>query len=157
MTSSTKLRAVTVTLRVKIDGKWRRLPAAYGRNGRIRPGYAQLGNEQIEFPHPAYEIRLFEDRQAKYIPVGRNATDADARRKKEELSPSKTRAKVVARDAGLQVNDTEERKTLARSAAAYIRDAEQRGAMEAAEQARLVALEFGSVVGGKTYLDEITR
>ena len=36
MGTATKERSVIVTLRVKVEGKWRRLPAAYGGNGRKR-------------------------------------------------------------------------------------------------------------------------
>ncbi|MGB7133756.1 MAG: hypothetical protein WBD46_00600, partial [Acidobacteriaceae bacterium] len=54
MTNTLAQRSVTVTPPAKIDGKWRRVPAAYGRNGRIRPGYAQLGDQQLEFVDPAY-------------------------------------------------------------------------------------------------------
>jgi len=133
MATAMKERSVIVTLRVKVDGKWRRLPAAYGRNGRIRPGYAQDGDRQIEFADPAYELRLYEDRQPKYIPIGRNAADADAERKKLEKRPSKTAAKSAAESAGGTFVDKEDRQMLARTAAAYIRDAEQRRAMEAAE------------------------
>jgi hypothetical protein len=66
---------------VKVDGKWRRLPAACGGNGRIRTGYAHEGDRQVEFADPAYELRLYEDRQTKYIAIGRNAADADTERK----------------------------------------------------------------------------
>jgi hypothetical protein len=89
-------RTVDVMLRVKVDGKWKCLLAAYGRNGRIRPGCAQSGDRLAEFTDPAYELRLYEGRQPKYIPVGRNATDADAKRKKLEESPSKTAVKKAA-------------------------------------------------------------
>jgi integrase len=157
MATATKERSVIVTLRVKVDGKWRRLPAAYGGNGRIRPGYAQVGDEQVEFADPAYELRLYEDRQAKYIPFKSGATDADAERKKLEKSPSKTAAKNAAESAGGTFVDKEDRQTLARTAAAYIRDAQQRGAMEAADQARLVNEEFRKLLNRKTYVDEITR
>ncbi|MDR3749132.1 MAG: site-specific integrase [Acidobacteriota bacterium] len=157
MATATKERSVIVTLRVKVDGKWRRLPAAYGGNGRIRPGYAQVGDEQVEFAGPAYELRLYEDRQAKYIPFKSGATDADAERKKLEKSPSKTAAKNAAESAGGTFVDKEDRQTLARTAAAYIRDAQQRGAMEAADQARLVNEEFRKLLNRKTYVDEITR
>jgi integrase len=157
MATATKERSVIVTLRVKVDGKWRRLPAAYGGNGRIRPGYAQVGDDQVEFADPAYELRLYEDRQAKYIPFKSGATDADAERKKLEKSPSKTAAKSAAESAGGTFVDKEDRQTLARTAAAYIRDAQQRGAMEAADQARLVNEEFRKLLNRKTYVDEITR
>jgi integrase len=157
MATITKERSVIVTLRVKVDGKWRRLPAAYGGNGRIRPGFAQVGTQQVEFTNPAYELRLYEDRQAKYIPFKSGATEADAERKKLEKSPSKTAAKSAAESAGGTFVDKDDRKTLAKTAAAYIRDAQQRGAMEAADQARLVNEEFRKLLNRKTYVDEITR
>jgi integrase len=157
MATVTKERSVIVTLRVKVDGKWRRLPAAYGGNGRIRPGYAQVGAQQVEFASPAYELRLYEDRQAKYIPFKSGATEADAERKKLEKSPSKTAAKNAAESAGGTFVDKDDRKTLSKTAAAYIRDAQQRGAMEAADQARLVNEEFRKLLNRKTYVDEITR
>lgn len=157
MATAIKERSVIVTLRVKVDGKWRRLPAAYGGNGRIRPGYAQVGKEQVEFADPAYELRLYEDRQAKYVPIKSGAADADAERKKLEKSPSKTAAKSAAESAGGTFVDKEDRQTLAKTAAAYIRDAQQRGAMEAADQARLVNEEFRKLLNKKTYVDEITR
>ena len=157
MATATKERSVIVTLRVKVGGKWRRLPAAYGGNGRIRPGYAQVGDQQVEFADPAYELRLYEERQAKYIPFKSGATDADAERKKLEKSPSKTAAKNAAESAGGTFVDKEDRQTLAKTAAAYIRDAQQRGAMEAADQARLVNEEFRKLLNRKTYVDEITR
>jgi len=157
MATGTQERSVIVTLRVKVGGKWRRLPAVYGRNGRIRPGFAQDGDRQVEFADPAYELRLYEDRQPKYIPIGRNAADADAERKKLEKNPSKTAAKKAAEGAGGTFVDKEDRQTLARTAVAYIRDAEQRRAMEAAEQARLVSEEFRKLLNRKTYVDEITR
>ena len=157
MATATKERSVIVALRVKVDGKWRRLPAAYGGNGRIRPGYAQVGDQQVEFADPAYELRLYEERQAKYIPIRSGATDADAERKKLEKSPSKTAAKNAAESAGGTFVDKEDRQTLAKTAAAYIRDAQQRGAMEAADQARLVNEEFRKLLNRKTYVDEITR
>ena len=157
MATATKERSVIVTLRVKVDGKWRRLPAAYGGNGRIRPGYAQVGDQQVEFADPAYELRLYEERQAKYIPFKSGATDADAERKKLVKSPSKTAAKNAAESAGGTFVDKEDRQTLSKTAAAYIRDAQQRGAMEAADQARLVNEEFRKLLNRKTYVDEITR
>jgi integrase len=116
-----------------------------------------VGTQQVEFTNPAYELRLYEDRQAKYIPFKSGATEADAERKKLEKSPSKTAAKSAAESAGGTFVDKDDRKTLAKTAAAYIRDAQQRGAMEAADQARLVNEEFRKLLNRKTYVDEITR
>ena len=70
-------KSVALLLRVKHVGKWKRLATAYGRNGRFRPGYAQLGEGQVKFGKPG-ERRLYKGRQAKYIPGGRNASDTEA-------------------------------------------------------------------------------
>jgi len=153
MTQVDRERAVTLLLRVKHRGKWKRLPAAYGRNGRIRPGYAQVGEAQISFDNPAYEIRLYRNRQPKYIPAGRDASDAEVERIRQEKLSS---ARAKAADAGLRVQEEEQRKRLRTLAADYIEDCEMRQAHEAAAQARLVTDQFIASCK-KTYLDEITR
>ena len=102
-TRAEEKRKVTVLLRVKVDGKWKRLPATFGRNGRIRPEFAQVGEEQIEYPEAAYELCLYEHRQARYVPAGRNASDADAKRRIEEARPSERAVKKDASAAGLSV------------------------------------------------------
>lgn len=147
-------RSVSLVLRVKIDGRWTRFPAAYGKNGRIRPGFAQVGEKQIQFESPAYETRIYENRQAKYTAVGRNAADAEAERQRLEKGFV---ARAMADRAGLKIEKTPDvRPTLKQSAADYIKDCQDRDAMEAAGKARLVTDEFLKIIK-KTYVDEIQR
>jgi len=153
MLTSAGERSVSVVMRVKRDGRWTRLQAAYGRNGRIRPGYAQVGEKQQQFDGVVYEIRTYESRQAKYRTVGRNAADAEAERQRVE---KEFLARAVAKDAGLKIEQKQERKALRQSADDYIEDCRDRGAEEAAAKAQLVCNEFLKTIK-KTYLDEIER
>lgn len=149
-------RSVTVMLRVKHRGRWQRFPAAYGKNGRIRPGFAQVGEEQVEFNDPAYELRYYESRQAKYK-AAKVQRAADAQSEAIVLQ-NRLEAVAAAQAVGLVVQpQQEDRKTLRRTATDYITDAEARGAMEAAEQARIVSTEFIGLMGAKTFIDQITR
>jgi integrase len=137
------------------DGKWRRAPAARGGNGRIIPGGIVLhGRNTLAPASYTYELRLYENRQAKYLPAGENAADAEAARLRLQRQRV---ARTQAEDAGLKVEpDASARATLAASAFAYIQDAEMRGASEAAAQARLVTDEFQRMTG-RVWLDEVRR
>lgn len=159
----TGARSYTVVLRVKDEeGKWKRYPAAYGKNGRIRPGYAQVGDEQLEFGMPVYEIRHYVDRAVKYIPVldahdsSRRGTASDAEAKRRVLE-EQSRVKNAAADAGLVIQEEEPQRPNIRSLMkTYIEDCELRQAYEAADQSRRVLGEFANAIG-HVYLDEITR
>ena len=147
-------RTATLILRYKAaNGSWKRGAAARGANGRIRPGYVLIDGEPTAFDEYVYQVRYYEQRALKYETVGRNAAEAETRRRQIE---QRTGAKAVARRAGLKVEETPDRKTLTASASAYIRDAEQRGATESALQARSVTEEFIRLTR-RTYVDEVTR
>ena len=152
--ASTGERTVTVTVRVKREGKWTRLPAAYGRNGRIRPGFAQAGKQQVKFDPIVYEVRFYEGRQAKYKTGGRNAQDAETERMRLE---TEFKARAHAQNAGLKIEaKPEERKTLRQSGQDYVDDCEARGAGEAAVKSGRVTEEFIQVTK-RQFWDEITR
>lgn len=136
------------------DGKWRRSPAARGKNGRVRSGYAQVGQEQIAVTSSyTYDLRTHEGRVTKYIPAGAHAADAEAERQRLEKVAA---AKAIVEDAGLRIEADPERRTLRNAMTSYLDDARARGALEALEQARLVAEEFQAVCTSG-YVDEITR
>jgi integrase len=146
--------SVSLLIRYKdSNGKWRRSPAARGKNGRVRPGYALVSNKQIPAHPYTYDLRVHKGRISTYVPVGQCASDADAERQRREKTAS---ALAVAADAGLKVDTEPDRETLRAAASRYIADTESRQAMEAAAQARLVLAEFEAVCR-RTYLDEITR
>lgn len=127
---------------------------AFGRNGRIRPGWVVVAGEPKHFEQGRYELRLFEGSRLVYVPVGETAAEALAARDRTE---HKLAAKASAKAAGILLPPEESgRVSLAMKAREFIRDAEQRGATVAADVNRLVTAEFLRVVK-KTYADEISR
>lgn len=147
--------SVSLLIRYKdSNGKWRRSPAARGKNGRVRPGFAQLKEEQVAVSPYMYDLRVHEGRVSKYVPVGAVAADADAERVRRGKVMG---ARSLAEEAGIKLEESgEEREALRVAATRYIKDAEARGATEAAMQARLVLDEF-QLVCRRSYVDEIQR
>src|ERR1700761_5009057 len=92
-------RAVTLVVRVKHRGAWRRFPAVYGANGRVKPGHGLVQGKAVAFDAPAYEIRYIENRKPRYMAAGRNASDAEAERKRIETQST---AVEVAEAAGVK-------------------------------------------------------
>lgn len=127
---------------------------AFGKNGRIRPGWVVVGGEPKQYEQGRYELRLFEGSRLVYVPVGESAAEAlNARDRMEH----KLAAKASAKAAGMLLPPEEPgRVSLAVKAREFIRDAEQRGATVAADVNRLVTAEFLRIVK-KTYGDEIRR
>ena len=147
-------RAAILMLRYKsADGTWKRAEVARGANGRAKPGHVKIGNELVKVEGGIYQVRYYQDRQAKYASVGRDANAAETQRRRLE---QQTTVKADAKQAGIAVIEPEACKTIATAAKAYISDAEARGATEAAEQARLVTAEFQRIVR-KTFIDEVSR
>lgn len=147
-------RTVTLVRICKTENGWRRYPVAFGKNGRIRPGWVLAGGEPEYYEQGRYELRLYEGSRLVYAPAGDNASDALAARERME---HKLAAKESARAAGmlLPAEDTG-RVSLLTKAREFVRDAEQRGVMVAAEVNRLVTGEFLRIVK-KSYADEIRR
>jgi integrase len=150
-------RAVTLMIRFKdADGKWKRRPAARGANGRVKPGHALVDGKSLAVQDGTYELRHIVDRQPVYIPAGKMAAEADAKRVRLE----KTSAAIeAAKGTDVQVIPKPGRKTLKDTADAYISDAEGRNAHEAAAQARNATAEFIVLMKKKkkAFVDEIDR
>lgn len=147
-------RTVTLIFNCKTEKGWRRYPAAYGKNGRVRPGWVMIGEEPEYFEQGRYELRLFEGSKLVYRPAGETAAAAQAAR---DLLERKLEAKISAAAAGILLPAEEtDRATLARKAREFVRDAERRGAMSAAKMNRRVTEEFLRSAK-KTYVDEIRR
>ena len=128
-------------------------PAARGANGRVKPGHALIDGKIVSIKNWTYDLRYTEDRKTVYLPVGGKTSDAEARRQQFELKSS---VKAQAKEAGIQVVEPAESKTLKATAAAYIDNAVKRGASEAAEQARLVCNEFLRLMKA-TKVDQVTQ
>jgi integrase len=151
-------KAVTLMIRYKDGaGIWRRSPAARGANGRVKPGHALVGGEAIQVENGTYDLRHTVDRKTEYTPAGKRAVVADAKR--GQLENTKSIMAQAATNPDLEVNEKTDRATLKDTAAAYIEDAEGRNAHEAADKARLVAVEFMGLMRRrkKFHVDQIVR
>jgi hypothetical protein len=71
-------RKVTLYWVCKTPEGWKRYPAAVGRNGKIRPRYAQVGDAQKFFEVGHYECRYLEDGKTVWKNVGEDAAVARA-------------------------------------------------------------------------------
>lgn len=147
-------RTVTLVRICKTEKGWRRYPAAFGKNGRVRPGWVMIGDDPEYYEQGRYELRMYEGSRLVYVPAGDNAAEALAARDRME---HKLAAKESARAAGMLLPaDEPGRVNLAAKAREFIRDAEQRGANVAADVNRLVTSEFLRIAK-KSYADEIGR
>ncbi len=78
-------KSVTLMLRFKdADGKWKRRPVARGANGRVKPGHVLIDGKPVTVRDGAYVIRQIVNRQPVYLPAGKQAAVAGARRQKLE-------------------------------------------------------------------------
>jgi len=134
------------------DG-WRRFPAAFGRNGKIRPRYAQVGQAQIRYEQGHYELHLTQDGKRVWQNVGEDATLAHAQR---EITAKRLAAQAAASAAGLKLDVGQERPRLADKAKAYRQRQEARGKSESVITFDNVIGEFRAVAK-VTYLDEVTE
>jgi len=100
---------VTLMTRVKIDGIWRRLAVVYGKTGRVIPGLTLWAGKERRFENVAYELRYYKEGKVRYMPAGKNASDAEAKRRTFAIQLS---AKAIAKDAGVTVVENLERRTI---------------------------------------------
>jgi integrase len=113
-----------------------------------------VSGEPVQVADPAYELRYYENRQAVYEEAGKNATEADAKRLREQ---AKRTATVIAVDAGLVVHDGPERRAIRQSVEAFIGLKEASGHEAAATHTRIALNDFLDYIGRRrTYVDEVT-
>jgi integrase len=155
---------LTLMVRFNKTGKkhFDRKPAAYGKSGRVKPSWVEFKDPEtkelvrFEVDKCTYDIRV-EDKGTNYIPAGKNAIEAEAKRLR---MLSKATGRDAAEKAGLEVTDPEaeasKRVLLKDEFDEYIEDAQKRNALEAKEQAVLVAKEFLAAVKIK-FVDEVNR
>lgn len=140
-------------IRVKIGSKWRRIPVIYGKTGRVIPGLVNWAGRELKFEDVAYEARYYKGGKAIYEPVGRNATDAEEKRRTLQAQLS---AKAIAKQAGVVVVEDPVRKTIAAAYDAYIDTQSVRiddSQMGKIKYASSIFLRYNS----KVYVDELTE
>jgi integrase len=147
-------RTVTLIRNCKTENGWRRYTAAFGKNGRVRPGWVMVNGAPQHYAQGRYELRMFEGSKLVYVPAGETAAEAQASRDRME---HKLSVKESAKAVGILIpKDEVGRVSLVVKAREYVRDAEQRGALVAADVGRLVSAEFLRTVK-RSYVDEVRR
>lgn len=147
-------RNVTLVRNCKTEKGWRRYPVAYGKNGRVRPGWVMIANEPEHYEQGKYELRFYEGSRMIYRPAGDTPAEVQAARDQLER---KLIARISAAEAGILLPEEEaDRASLRRKAQEFERDAEKRGALSAAAMNRRFTDEFLRVIR-KVYVDEIRR
>lgn len=148
---------VTLVRHCRVDegerATWKRYRVAIGRNGKIRPDYVLINNQQVHCPMGHYELRFYEGSKVRYENVGTNATTAVTKKLAKEKALA---AKTAADAAGIRLVEEVGRKNLRKTADSYVTDRENAGRIEASRQARLALDEFIASTG-RTFVDEITR
>jgi len=137
----------------KTDEGWKRYPAAMGRNGKIRPRYAQVGNAQIGYPDGHYECRYLDNGKT----VWKNVTDDAAHAQAEQLHLSHLlTAQVAAEAAGTKIVETPGRIDLKRQAKEYTERQIARGKMSSTETFTTAIEEFLPIVKVQ-FADQLTE
>jgi integrase len=132
---------------------WKRFPAAIGRNGKIRPAYAQVGDTQIQYPEGHYELRQYVDRKTVWRNVGSDGALALA----EQVRQSKRALAIqAAADAGTEVVDMPRRVRLRQKSQAYIERQIARGKIRHSQTFKTAIEEFIPIAGVE-YADQLTE
>ena len=144
----------TLYRRCKTPSGWKRFPAAFGKNGRVRPGYVQVGTEQVLYQTGTYEIRATKDGKRVWVAAGDLASEALGTLQRHQRQ---NEAKEQAEGAGLVIADEKPReKTLTEWSTAFVQDAEHRGSHEAAAMNRRNTEQFLRLVK-KDFPSQIER
>jgi integrase len=145
---------VTLYWVCRTDKGWKRFPAAWGRNGKIRPRFAQVGKAaQTFFGTGHYETRHLEDGKTVWKNVGEDAAVAQA----AMMHTTKTlTARVAAEDAGTTIVETDGRVNLKSKMADFQQHQRARGKKRAVVTYTTAVEEFLPLVKIQ-YADQLTE
>lgn len=131
---------------------WRRYPAVFAKNGRLKANLVLEAGEEKEYPVGRYQLRYYEGRKPVYKDVGESASEALAARTRQA---NLLLTRQTAKAAGVKVDEgATRRKSLMAEFRRFIEAAESRGSKEAAEVYQTAVSRFIEIVA-KTYVDEI--
>lgn len=144
-------RTVTVHRKVKTENGWRRYPAVFAGNGRIKPEHVVIGGEEVRVPGGHFELRSFAGSKTVWTRVNGGAAEALAALR---TAQAKANIKVEAERAGVAVVPDEGRINLATARKRFVEAALSRGSAESAEVYGRSIAEFLRVTG-KVYADQL--
>lgn len=148
-----KQPSVTLMIRAKINGKWGRFKAVYGKTGRVIPGLVIVENRELRCSDVAYELRFYKDGKPQYRPVGKNATDAEEQRR---TLATRLSAKLLAKSAGVDIELDTDRKVLKQWASTFIEEQSAHLGSDQLQRTKYVIALFFEVCR-KTYIDELSK
>src|SRR5271167_1614080 len=137
-------RKVALFWYCKTPSGWRHLSAAMGRNGKIRPRHAQVGNEQILYPEGHYELRHYESRKAVWTNVGDDAACALAA---QQQSVKRLTVEKAADEAGVEIVAGPSRVNLKQKSQAYLDRQIARGKISHSQTFRAAIEDFLPIAG----------
>lgn len=132
---------------------WKRYPAAMGRNGKLRPRYAQVGDEQIHYPQGHYEVRRYEADELVCRNVGEDAATALA---EQQLEMRRLAAKKAAASAGVEITAEPRRIQLRLKAQAYVDRQIARGKIRHSQTFKTAINEF-LPIAAVDFADQLTE
>ena len=144
-------RTITLYRKVKTETGWRRYPAVFAANGRLKPEYVVIAGEEVRIPGGHFELRSFEGSKTVWKRVNGGPAEATAALK---TAQAKASARVEAERAGVAVVADDTRIDLAKAKDKFTNAALSRGSSESAEVYGRSIDDFLRVTG-KVYADQL--
>lgn len=144
---------VALYYKCKTPSGWMRFPAALNKLKKVRPRYAQVGDQQILYPEGHYELRHYVNRKGVWKNVGEDATEAQ--RLQEQAANTLTATKA-AEDAGIAVVSESSRVHLAKKSKEFIERQRTRNKVRHAKILETTLPDFIACVG-VNYADQLTE
>src|SRR4051812_17960107 len=112
-------REVNITKRVQTQQGLRYCPVVFSTNGRIKPDAVFVSSKEERHPEGAYYLEWREGTKRVRVSVGKNASDASARRQRKD-------AELNARNNGVAIvpdsENSDGHKSLSLAVADYLAD-----------------------------------
>lgn len=143
---------VNLTMRVQVDGKDRYAPVVIAANGRVKPDWVVIGDQELRYPEGHYYIDWTDNGRRKRQSVGKSAAQALTRKERKE-----TELKAVEQGIALTPQDElDKRRKIATVAASYLEEI-QMSKSKSTFNAYTTALEYFQESCTKVYMEDIDR
>lgn len=144
-------RTVSLHRKVKTESGWRRYPAVFAANGKIKPDHVIIGGEEVRIPGGHFELRSFAGTKTVWTRIQGGPAEALAALK---TTQAKASIRAEAERVGVAVVADDNRIDLAKAKAKFVHAALNRGSGESAEVYGR-SIDAFLLVTGKTYADQL--
>src|ERR1035438_4654543 len=118
MKTEVNQKKVTLVIRFQVKNRVVRQKATYGKSKRVIPGLVIINGKEVRLENVAYEVRYYVKGQPKYVPAGRNASDAEELRAR---IASQSTAQSLADAAGIKTEIELSRLTIKQATAEFLK------------------------------------